>query len=88
MTRVRRARDLELGDIVAIPSGDASRLGVPYAEVLQSPRPHPCFAVPYVGLVGLVTVEIRAVGGNGEQMSCTWPARARLTLIRGQGARP
>ncbi len=83
-----RARDLKPGDIVEVPAADADRLGVPYAEIVQGPRAHAGYATPFLGLVGLVAVDIRAVGGCGAQMSCTWPGRARLTLIRGAAAGP
>ena len=83
-----RARDLKPGDIVEVPAGDADRLGVPYAEIVQGPRAHAGYATPFLGLVGLVAVEIRAVGGNGTQVSCTWPGRTRLTLIRSDPAGP
>ena len=83
-----RARNLEPGDIVEIPRRDANRLGVPYAEIVQAPRAHAGYATPFLGLVSLVAVDIRAVGGCGAQMSCTWPGRARLTLIRSDRAGP
>jgi hypothetical protein len=86
--RCRQATDLEGGDIVVIPAGDAKRLGVPYGEILRCPCAHAGFATPFLGLVGVVKVEVKAVGGNGAQMSCTWPARARLTLIRSDVAGP
>ena len=78
----RQARALELGDVVAIPMADASRLGAPYAQVLRAPRAHASLATPFLGIVGVVVVEVRAVGGNGARMSCTWPGRAKLRVIR------
>ena len=77
----KRVKDLEPGDVVAIPAGDAKRLGAPYAEVLQAPRTYAGYATPFLGVVGMVAVEIRAVGGNGERMSCIWCAGARVTLL-------
>jgi hypothetical protein len=83
-----RARDLEPGDIVEIPTADANRLGAPYAEIVEGPCAHAGYATPFLGLVSLVAVEIRAVGGCGAQMRCTWPGRAKLTLIRSDLAGP
>jgi hypothetical protein len=78
----KRAKDLESGDVVAIPAHDAKRLGVPYAEVVRAPRAHAGFATPFLGMVGVVVVDVQAVGGNGTRMSCTWCGRSRL-VVRG-----
>jgi hypothetical protein len=76
----KRAKDLEPGDVVEIPTHDAKRLGVPYAEVLGTPRAHADFATPFLGIAGVVLVDVRAVGGNGARMSCTWCGSARLAV--------